>query len=252
MRLGRPALRGLRGGDPREPPPGLGAGRAGLGRFLAAWREELGEALALADGHFSVYQLTIEPGTAFFQQHKARTLSVPDATAGARLYEATQTVAEEAGFSAYEISNHARPGQECRHNLAYWRGEEYVGIGPGAHGRIGGRNPKEPRRALQDIRLPERWLEAVEARGHGVEADTPLDAGDRFSEFVMMGLRLREGIARANLRHKFGLEVETAFSADALSALLAGGFLLLDDRGLRASAKGRLRLDAVLARLLGD
>ncbi|MCE2509499.1 MAG: coproporphyrinogen III oxidase [Alphaproteobacteria bacterium] len=218
----------------------------------ADWRTELEEALALAGGHFSVYQLTIEPGTAFFQQHRAGALATPDATTGARLYETTQAVAEAAGFSAYEISNHAKPGEECRHNLAYWRGEEYIGIGPGAHGRVGGRTPPEARRSRQEIRLPERWLAAIERQGHAIEAEAILTPEDRLAEFTMMALRLRDGMTRTGLRRKLGLEIETAFPTGVLSALIVGDFLVLDDRGLRMTAKGRLRLDAILPRLLGD
>ena len=218
---------------------------------VSDWRDELGEALTLADGHLSLYQLTIEPGTAFFQREKAGAFAVPKATFAARLFEVTQAMVEEAGFGAYEISNHAKPGEECRHNLAYWRSGEYIGIGPGAHGRVGGRSHREERRSRQEIRLPERWLAAVERQGHGLEQEVPLDPKDRLAEFVMMGLRLRDGIARTNFRHKLGLEIEAAFPSAPLTALLAGGFLVLDDRGLRTTAKGRLKLDAVLPRLLG-
>lgn len=218
---------------------------------LADWRSELEEALTLADGHLSLYQLTIEPGTAFFQQQKQGAFAVPAAASAAQLFETAQAMVEQAGFAAYEISNHAKPGEECRHNLAYWRGCEYIGIGPGAHGRVGGRSHREARRSRQEIRLPERWLAAVEDRGHGLETDAPLDANDRLAELVMMGLRLRDGISRANFRSKMGLEIEAAFPSAALTALREGGFLVLDERGLRTSAKGRLRLDAILPRLLG-
>jgi putative oxygen-independent coproporphyrinogen III oxidase len=217
---------------------------------LGDWRSELAEAITLADGHLSIYQLTIEPGTAFFQREKQGAFAVPAAASAAQFFETTQAMVAQAGFGAYEISNHAKPGQECRHNLAYWQACEYIGIGPGAHGRVGGRSHREARRSRQEIRLPERWLAAVESQGHGVETEAPLDADTRLAELVMMGLRLRDGISRANLRSKMGLEIEAAFSPASLTALVEGGFLVLDARGLRTSAKGRLRLDAVLPRLL--
>jgi len=217
---------------------------------LEDWRSELEEALSLADSHVSIYQLTIEPGTTFFQQEKQGVFAIPTTASAAQFYETTQDMMEKAGFRAYEISNHAKLGEECRHNLAYWQGCEYIGIGPGAHGRVGGRSHRETRRARQEIRSPERWLAAVEAQGHGLEMDAPLGTGNRLAELVMMGLRLRDGISRTNFRSKIGLEIEAAFPSAPLAALLEGGFLVLDERGLRTSTKGRLRLDAILPRLL--
>ena len=214
------------------------------------WRAELGQALTLADGHLSLYQLTIEPGTAFFQQHRQGALPLPGEPAMLAFYETTQEMLEDAGMPAYEISNHARADAQCRHNLTYWRGGEYVGIGPGAHGRRGGRKPDETRTATRDIRLPERWLDAVERQGHGCEAVDALDRDTWLAELTMMGLRLREGLSRRAFRHRTGLEIETAFPCDDLASLIAGGFLVLDGAGLRATPRGRLRLNAVLERLL--
>jgi len=213
------------------------------------WQDELDEALALADGHLSLYQLTIEPGTAFFQLHQQGNLQLPDEATAAALYEATQARLQAAGMPAYEISNHARSGDECRHNLTYWQGGEYVGIGPGAHGRSG-RNAGEERRATRDIRLPERWLEKVEDAGHGREAVERLDPETRLAEITMMGLRLREGLSRARFRRKTGLEIEAAFPSERLAPLLAAGFLALDATRLRATPRGQLRLNAVLENLL--
>ena len=217
-----------------------------------AWRSELDQALALAGEHLSLYQLTIEPGTAFFQQQRQGALPLPEETAMVAFYETTQARMEDAGMPAYEISNHARAGAECRHNLAYWRGGEYVGIGPGAHGRSGGRRDGEARIATRDIRLPERWLEAVERQGHGCEAVERLDRDAWFAEFVMMGLRLCGGLSRTDFRRRTGLEIEAAFPKDVLASLIAGEFLVLDDAHLRTTRRGRIRLNAVLERLLSD
>jgi putative oxygen-independent coproporphyrinogen III oxidase len=216
------------------------------GQTLAAWRRELDEALPLAGEHLSLYQLTIEPGTAFAGLVRRGALAVPDEDVAAALYEATQDRLAAAGLPAYEISNHARPGAECRHNLAYWRYEDYLGIGPGAHGRlaVGG-----ARYAVERHRTPEKWLEAVETTGNGVTARTALDRDDEIAEMLMMGLRLGEGIARRRLEQAAGGDFEALFGA-RLAPLVEGGFLRCDDTRIAATAAGRQRLNAVLAALL--
>jgi putative oxygen-independent coproporphyrinogen III oxidase len=155
------------------------------------WRRELGEALALAGRHLSLYQLTIEPDTPFAKLHAAGRLVVPDPDAALALYEITQEMTERAGLPAYEISNHAAPGEESRHNLLYWRYGEYVGVGAGAHGRLvlDGR-----RHAVVTERQPERWLELVETTGHGTVEVTPLSDAEQADEALLMGLRLAEGL----------------------------------------------------------
>jgi oxygen-independent coproporphyrinogen-3 oxidase len=217
------------------------------GQGVAAWRAELDAALAMAGGHLSVYQLTIEPGTAFHTQARLGALQVPDEDDAAALYEATVERLDAAGLPAYEISNHAAPGQECRHNLTYWRYGDYVGVGPGAHGRLTGADGKM---ATRQIRLPEAWLAAVEASGHATDAVEPIDAMRRRDELLMMGLRLAEGVHRARFADVVGQPIEAALDEAALARLVDGGFLVLDEVGLRATADGRQRLDAVLAALL--
>jgi oxygen-independent coproporphyrinogen-3 oxidase len=217
------------------------------GQSVAAWRTELDAALAMSGGHLSVYQLTIEPGTAFHTAARLGKLALPDEEDAATLYETTQERLAAAGLPAYEISNHAAPGQESRHNLTYWRYGDYVGVGPGAHGRLSGHGGKA---ATRQIRLPEAWLKAVEERGHASEAVEPIDAERRRDELLMMGLRLSEGVTRARFAAATGATIEDALDADALGRLVEGGFLVLDDAGLRATAAGRQRLNAVLAALL--
>ncbi len=216
------------------------------GQALAAWRRELDEALSLAGDHLSLYQLTIETGTAFAAAAARGDLVPADDEIAAALFEMTQDRLAAHGLPAYEISNHARPGAECRHNLAYWRYQDYLGVGPGAHGRLtlGG-----VKHATRQHRAPERWLAAVEATGGGREEIAAVGRDAAIAEMLMMGLRLADGIPRARLENAAGGEVETLF-ADTLPRLVEGGFLSLDGDRLAASAAGRQRLNAVLAALL--
>ena len=223
------------------------------GQDGGAWCAELARALAQEPGHLSIYQLTIEPGTAFHGAHRRGELVMPDEAAGAALFEATGRMLDEAGLPAYEISNHARPGEECRHNLTYWRYGDYLGIGPGAHGRItlGTKNgaPGE-KLATRQHRAPEAWLEAVERHGHATRRRDAIPMEARLEELLMMGLRLTEGVTRAAIERETGRELDDLLDPQNLGSLIEGGFLELDDTTLRATAEGRLRLDALLARLL--
>ncbi len=216
------------------------------GQSLAAWRQELDEALTLAGDHLSLYQLTIEPGTGFATLARRGDLVPPDEETAAALFEMTQDRLAAHGLPAYEVSNHARPGAECRHNLAYWRYQDYAGVGPGAHGRLTRAGVKY---ATRQRRTPEGWLAAVEAAGTGLEETTPIDPGSAIEEMLMMGLRLTEGVGRQRLERLTGQTVETLF-ARTLPHLLEGGFLALDSDRLAATAAGRERLNAVLAALL--
>jgi len=213
------------------------------GQTEAAWRAELAQALGFAVGHISVYQLTIEPGTPFAKR------GVPAAEDGLAgdLYEATQEVLEAAGLPAYEISNHARPGQESRHNLAYWRGWDYIGVGPGAHGRI---SREKTTSATRQIRDPARWLSAVEREGHAVAARTPLSPRERADEMIMLGLRTAEGVNWETLRRRTGLGPEEAVDPTARADLTKGGFLAESGGNLHATAAGRRLLNAVIEKLL--
>ncbi len=217
------------------------------GQSVAAWCHELARALPHARGHLSVYQLTIEPETVFAQAHARGDFVLPDEGTAAALYEATQEVLERAGLPAYEISNHAAPGQESRHNLSYWRYGDYVGVGPGAHGRL---TIDGTRFATRQHRAPEAWLERVEQHGHATRTRTALSADELVEEMLMMGLRLAEGVSRRRFRSVTGSELESALDGARLARLADGGFLALDARGLRATAAGRQRLNAVLGALL--
>jgi oxygen-independent coproporphyrinogen-3 oxidase len=217
------------------------------GQALREWTEELTRAIALAGDHLSVYQLTIEAGTAFAAAALRGDWQLPDDAIGGDLFEATQEILGAAGLPAYEISNHARPGAECRHNLAYWRYADYVGIGPGAHGRM---TEGAQKLATRRFRAPETWLAAVEQKGHGIQESVPLSPEERREEMLMMGLRLTQGIGRAAFRRETGEDFAEAIDRARLADLVDGGFLTLDPDALTATAAGRQRLNAVLTRLI--
>jgi putative oxygen-independent coproporphyrinogen III oxidase len=219
------------------------------GQSPAAWRDELSAALSLAGEHLSVYQLTIEPATAFHAAWRRGELVPPAEPLAARLYEMTQEILEAAGLPAYEVSNHARSGGQCRHNLTYWRYQDYLGVGPGAHGRLTLAGGKW---ALRQHRAPEAWLAAVERDGHATRDRTRLELQERLAELVMMGLRLSEGVSRAAFRREAGAEPERLLGERRLAALSAAGYLEVDDEALRATAAGRQRLNALCSYLLSE
>jgi putative oxygen-independent coproporphyrinogen III oxidase len=209
----------------------------------AAWRHELGQALRLAGRHLSLYQLTIEPDTPFAKLHAAGRLVVPDPETALVLYEITQDMTERAGLPAYEISNHAAPGEESRHNLLYWRYGEYVGIGAGAHGRLA---LDGQRHAIANERQPERWAERVETTGHGAVEMTPLSPAEQADEALLMGLRLGEGLDLDRLAAVGGL-VPAAGTIDELMGL--GLLEWCGPRRLRAARDGRFVLNEIVLRL---
>ncbi len=215
------------------------------GQTPEAWADELKRAIALAADHLSLYQLTIEPETPFAALHAAGKLVIPDEDVAADLYAATQEVTEQAGLPAYEISNHAAPGAESRHNLVYWRYGEYVGIGAGAHGRIaldGGRR----RLVTMTERNPEAWAARVERSGNAV-IDTETIVGDSAGdEMLLMGLRLREGIDPVRFERISGRRFDERRIADLLHH---GMIETLPNGRIRASRSGWFVLDAVVADL---
>jgi putative oxygen-independent coproporphyrinogen III oxidase len=207
------------------------------------WTRELSEALRIAGGHISLYQLTIESGTPFARQG----VRPPDEDTVADMFEATQDILAGAGLPAYEISNHARPGEESRHNLTCWRGGDYLGIGPGAHGRLGIDGVFF---GTHQIHNPTRWLQLARENGHGTAKRRPLAPEDRARELVMMGLRLVEGIDLERFSAIAGVGIDSVLDADQVSRLADGGLIETTAHTLRATAEGRQRLNAVLAALL--
>src|SRR6266576_2063220 len=213
------------------------------GQTPQMWRPELERAIAEAAEHLSLYQLTIEADTPFAALHAAGKLAVPDEDTARALYDTTQAICAGAGLPAYEISNHARPGAECRHNLVYWRYHEYAGVGPGAHGRlvIDGK-----RHAISTERRPESWLMRMESLGHGVIVDDVLTQGEMADEFLLMGLRLAEGIDPARYTRLAGRPLDP----HRIAILLAEGAVELTANGmLRVTPIGFPVLDAVVADL---
>jgi oxygen-independent coproporphyrinogen-3 oxidase len=213
------------------------------GQTLEGWRRELGRALAMAVDHLSLYQLTIEPGTAFGAlAARGRLRGLPPVAAAADMYLATQEACTAAGLAAYETSNHARPGAESRHNLIYWRYGDYAGVGPGAHGRL---TIDGTRWATEAIRAPEAWLAAVEAGAGGQAARTAVAPPEQAVEMAMMGLRLAEGIDLARFAALARAPMDEARIAD-LEGL---GLVAREGGRMRTTPAGRPLLDAVLGRL---
>jgi len=220
------------------------------GQGEAAWRAELRRALALAADHLSLYQLTIEPGTRFATEHARGAFALPDGDEAARLYTATAEEAERFGLLPYEVSNYARPGAESRHNLQYWRYGDYLGIGPGAHQRL--MLEDGTLLAARRHRAPEEWLARVERDGDAVTEEEALAPPERMREALLMGLRLAEGVDVARLEARCAMPFAEAVELDMLRACEEEGYLewMPGGQRLRATAEGRLRLDAMLPVLL--
>jgi len=213
------------------------------GQTPDAWASELTRAIAQAGEHLSLYQLTIEHGTPFYELHAAGKLLTPDEDTARALYDVTQSICAEAGLPAYEVSNHARAGGECRHNLIYWRGHEYAGFGPGAHARL---DIDGARHAIATEKLPQPWLARVETRGHGIVSDEVLTREEVADEFLLMGLRLAEGVDPARYAQLSGRPLDprrvTFLREQGIVETAPGG-------RLRVTMAGFPVLDAVVADL---
>lgn len=212
------------------------------GQHLAAWREELTRALAHAQDHLSLYQLTIEEGTPFAVLHAAGNLTIPEPSRAEEFYRLTQELCEAAGLPAYEISNHARPGAECRHNLLYWRGHDYAGVGAGAHSRI---TMLDGKRAFATLKSPEAWLDAVTRDGHGIERGERLSEQEAADEYLLMGLRLSDGIDVKRLAEIGGRKLDH----ERLNRLERQGLLRRSGDRLAATCEGRVVLDRLILEL---
>ena len=210
---------------------------------LADWRSELQRALALGPDHLSVYQLTIEPGTAFGARHAAGGLKgLPDEDLAADLFHLTQELCDAAGLPAYEVSNHARPGAEARHNLVYWRSGDWAGIGPGAHGRL---TLGATRWATETVRDPAAWLRQVETAGHGETERRAVPPDEQAEELLLMGLRLAEGVDTARYARLAGRDLDPR----AVARLVDLGLLTAPPGRIVATAAGRAVLNGVLREL---
>jgi len=210
---------------------------------LADWHAELARALSFGTEHLSLYQLTIEPGTRFQTEALAGRLVLPDDDRAADLFELTRALTASAGLPAYEISNHARADAESRHNLTYWRYQDYAGIGPGAHGRRTGV-------ATQRRRKPENWIEAVARNGHGIEQEVPLAPQERAIEAMLMGLRLAEGINLDRISALGERPIGELADLPAIERMVAQGLLALDGTWLQATDTGMPVLNAILGEVV--
>lgn len=209
------------------------------GQSLAAWEAELARALSFGTEHLSLYQLTVEPGTRFATLAAKGALTLPDADLAADLFEITQVTTAAAGLPLYEVSNHARPGAESRHNLTYWRYRDYAGIGPGAHGRRGG---------LATVRRkkPENWIAAVDRNGHGIEREDALTPDERVTEALVMGLRMREGIDLSRIAALGRRPIDGVVRPQAVELLARQGLVVRHGDRLALTPAGFPVLDAVL------
>jgi putative oxygen-independent coproporphyrinogen III oxidase len=215
------------------------------GQTAAAWEAELTRALTLGTGHLSLYQLTIEPGTRFATDVRLAAFEPLADDPAADLFALTREITDAAGLPAYEVSNHARPGEESRHNLAYWRYRDYAGVGPGAHGRRGGM-------ATRRHRKPENFLEAVARNGHGLAEEQALALREQAAEALLMGLRLREGIDPAALARRFGLAAEDLVANGRLPFLQSLGLVWSERGRIGVAPRGMPVLDALLGELVPD
>jgi oxygen-independent coproporphyrinogen-3 oxidase len=211
----------------------------------ADWETMLARALGFGTGHLSLYQLTIEPGTRFATDVRRRAFTPMDSDPAAELFELTQEITRAAGLPAYEVSNHAVPGEESLHNLTYWRYRDYAGIGPGAHGRRGGM-------ATQRHRKPENWLAATDVAGNGLSEERILAPPEQAAEALMMGLRLAEGIDTAALAARFGLAKSPLVDPAAEARMAAIGMVTREGPRLTVTPQGMLVLDALLGELVAD
>ena len=209
----------------------------------AGWQAELSRALSFGTGHLSLYQLTIEPGTRFETMVRQRQFTPLDEDTSADLFALTRELTSAAGLPAYEISNHARPSEESRHNLAYWRYDDYCGIGPGAHGRRGGL-------ATVRHRKPENWLEGVAKQGHGIVEARPLGTREQAAEAMLMGLRLAEGIDISALARRFNLPQSALCDAEKLAFYSGQGLTWCEGSRIGVSPGGMVLLDALLGELV--
>ncbi|MBT4741312.1 MAG: coproporphyrinogen III oxidase [Rhodospirillaceae bacterium] len=221
------------------------------GHTASEWKSELSEALELlisAGGrHLSCYQLTIEEHTPFKTEFDRGAFTLPDEDGGSDLFDLTQDILAAAGLPAYEVSNHAGTGDACRHNVHVWQGGAYVGIGPGAHGRI---NSSGIMRSTQRLKPPAQWLKRVAAEGHGSQSETVLTAQQRAEEMVMLALRLDSGLDLIHLEHATELSRHDVISEENMAALVSEGLLKMSENVLQTTRRGRLVLNGIIQTLL--
>lgn len=220
------------------------------------WKAELEKALSYANGHLSLYQLTIEQGTPFYARHERGEFRIPEADQAGEFYELTQEILDKANMPAYEISNHAIKGQESSHNLTYWRYGDYAGFGPGAHGRLtlksdhGRLTLGKDKFATRTHRAPDIWMQRVEQEGHGYHPFEEVNLNERLIEMMMMGLRLREGMAFENIEKETGQDWRMVLAQDKIAHLVNENLLIITKTHIKPTIEGMQRLNALLSYLL--
>jgi len=221
---------------------------ARMGQSVSDWQKELHQALKIANGHLSLYQLTIEPGTPFYGQLHSGKIIIPNEDTSAEMYDLTNQICESAGYKIYEISNYAKVGQQSKHNLTYWKYNDYIGIGAGAHGRI---TLAGQTYATMQYKKPETWLKAVQMNGHATKVKEKLSQKAMAEEMIMMGLRLTDGIAYTDFKNRLGTDIEKFIAIDSLVSLKSQGFVSVKNRDrLRLTEKGRPLLNQILGQIL--
>ena len=217
------------------------------GQSSAEWQQELEEALDFAQGHLSLYQLIIEPGTAFHTYYRRGDFQLPDEEKSAELYELTRDIVGLRGYETYEVSNYAKQGHQCRHNMLYWTYKDYVCIGPGAHGRVSLGGQKY---AVKNYKAPETWLKKVKEHGHGQEISEALTTEDQLIEHLLMGLRLKTGIHKESFHKMHGMSLKTLLDPKKISFLKGLGFLEENDTNFYVTPTGLLRLNTITSELV--
>ena len=221
---------------------------ARMGQSVSDWQKELHQALKIANGHLSLYQLTIEPGTPFYGQLHSGKIIIPNEDTSAEMYDLTNQICESAGYEIYEISNYAKVGQQSKHNLTYWKYLDYIGIGAGAHGRI---TLAGQTYATMQYKKPETWLKAVQMNGHATKVKENLSQKAMAEEMIMMGLRLTDGSAYTDYKNRLGTDIEKFIAIDSLVSLKSQGFVSVKNRDrLRLTEKGRPLLNQILGQIL--
>lgn len=217
------------------------------GQTLPDWEKELKEALSLANDHLSLYQLTIEPGTIFAKQYQQGKITLPNDEISTEFLNITQAITGRFGLHAYEVSNYAKIGAESRHNLTYWRYQDYIGIGPGAHGRV---TIGETLYATERHKNPQKWLQMVQENGHALSVKEALTPIDKAQEMLLMGLRLTQGVHASRFTERCEISLIDAVNSSMLEALVEENYLSWDNNYLKTTTQGRLRLNAILEALL--
>jgi putative oxygen-independent coproporphyrinogen III oxidase len=214
---------------------------------LKDWQAELKEAIKLANGHISLYQLTIEKGTPFYQTFQSGKMQLPSNNVSADMYEWTNKFLKKHNYHAYEISNYATSGNECIHNLTYWNYDEYIGFGPGAHSRLHKKNQVE---AVMMIHKPDKWLESVNKKGHGIQTSYSLSKKELIEEVIMMGTRLKSGISIKKTEKLIETSFDNIVDKDKLSLYLTEGFIFKNDTHFGLTESGLILHNYLISRLL--